>query len=66
MHNAMREIPELVAQAEFDHLLDDVEKGESVLITRDGRTIACIVPASQNSEASSTTDTSTPQDSKPR
>jgi prevent-host-death family protein len=66
MHNSMREIPELEAQAEFDRLLDDVEKGESVLITRNGRTIARIVPAFQNAEALSTTLTSTPQDAEPR
>jgi prevent-host-death family protein len=42
--NPMREIPELEAQGDFDRLLDDVEHGESVLITRNGRTIARFVP----------------------
>jgi antitoxin (DNA-binding transcriptional repressor) of toxin-antitoxin stability system len=61
MHNAMRKIPELEAQADFDCLLDDVENGESVLITRDGRTIARIVPNFQIAEGSSTTLKSSPQ-----
>ena len=65
MHNAMRKIPELEAQADLDRLLDDVEKGESVLITRNGRTIARIVPELQKAGALSTTLTGTPQDLKP-
>ena len=66
MHNAMRKIPELEAQADLDRLLDDVEKGESVLISRNGRTIARIVPELQKAGALSTTLTGTPQDLKPR
>jgi antitoxin (DNA-binding transcriptional repressor) of toxin-antitoxin stability system len=40
----MRQIPDLEAQADFDRLLEDVERGESILITRNGRTIARIHP----------------------
>jgi antitoxin (DNA-binding transcriptional repressor) of toxin-antitoxin stability system len=40
----MRQIPDLEALADFDRLLEDVERGESILITRNGRTIARILP----------------------
>lgn len=46
--HATRKIPELEAQADFERLLDDVENGESVLIIREGRMIARMVPAFQN------------------
>jgi prevent-host-death family protein len=40
----MRQIPELEAQQDLDDILDDVERGEFVCITRNGKRIACICP----------------------
>jgi prevent-host-death family protein len=45
----MRRIPESEAQADLDRILDDVERGESVLIIRNGVAIARIIPAPQES-----------------
>ena len=39
----MKEIPASVAQARLDELLDEVERGESFVITRDGKVIAHLV-----------------------
>ncbi len=40
----MREIQASEAETHLPELLDDVERGETVIITRDGRAIARIVP----------------------
>jgi prevent-host-death family protein len=40
----MREIQATEAKAHLPQLLDDVERGETVIITRHGRPIARIVP----------------------
>ncbi len=40
----MREIQASEAKAHLPQLLDDVERGETVIITRHGRAIARIVP----------------------
>jgi prevent-host-death family protein len=40
----MREIQASEAKAHLLHLLDDVERGETLIITRHGRPIARIVP----------------------
>jgi prevent-host-death family protein len=40
----MREIQASEAKAHLPQLLDDVERGESIVITRHGRSIARIVP----------------------
>ena len=41
----MREISVTEARAQFLRLVDDVERGESVTITRRGRAVARLVPA---------------------
>ena len=40
----MREVQASDAKAHFPQLLDDIERGETVIITRHGRPIARIVP----------------------
>jgi prevent-host-death family protein len=40
----MKEIQASVAKAKFAELLDEVERGETVVITRHGKTIARLVP----------------------
>ena len=40
----MRTLPSSNAKARFAELLDDVERGETVVITRHGRPVARIVP----------------------
>jgi antitoxin (DNA-binding transcriptional repressor) of toxin-antitoxin stability system len=40
----MRHIQALEAEARFDELLDQVENGETVAITRDGKVIAIFAP----------------------
>ena len=40
----MREIPASEAKTHLPQLLDDVERGETLIITRHGRAIARIVP----------------------
>lgn len=42
----MREIQASEAKAHLPQLLDDVERGETLIITRHGRAIARIVPES--------------------
>ncbi len=42
--DAMREIQAFDAKARLPQLLDDVERGETLIITRHGRAIARIVP----------------------
>lgn len=43
----MREVQASDAKAHLPQLLDDVERGETVVITRHGRPIARIVPEAQ-------------------
>jgi prevent-host-death family protein len=40
----MREIQSSVAKAQFAELLDEVERGETVIITRHGKPIARLIP----------------------
>jgi antitoxin (DNA-binding transcriptional repressor) of toxin-antitoxin stability system len=40
----MRHIQASEAEAQFDELLDQVENGETVAITRDGKVIAIFAP----------------------
>jgi prevent-host-death family protein len=40
----MREIEASEAQTDLPHILDEVERGETVVITRHGRPIARLVP----------------------
>ena len=40
----MRQVPASDAKARFSELLDKVERGETVVITRHGRCVARIVP----------------------
>ena len=40
----MREVPVTVAKAQFSELLRDVERGESITITRNGKKVAALVP----------------------
>jgi prevent-host-death family protein len=40
----MKKIQSSVAKAQFSELLDEVERGETVVITRHGKPIAWIVP----------------------
>lgn len=47
----MRKIQASEAKARFAELLDDVERGETIAITRRGREIARVVPASEGSKA---------------
>jgi prevent-host-death family protein len=42
--NKMKQIQASEAKAKFSELLDDVEKGETITITRHGKTIARLVP----------------------
>ena len=43
----MKEIQSSVAKAQFAELLDEVERGETVIITRHGKPVARIVPDDQ-------------------
>ncbi len=43
----MREIQSSEAKTHLAHLLDEVERGETVIITRHGRPIARIIPEQQ-------------------
>jgi prevent-host-death family protein len=40
----MKQIQASIAKAKFAELLDDVERGETIEITRHGKTIARLVP----------------------
>ena len=40
----MREVPVTTAKARFVELLHDVERGESIAITRNGKKVAVLVP----------------------
>ena len=46
--NLMREIQASQAKTHFTRLLNDIERGESVIITRHGRRIARIIPETEN------------------
>jgi prevent-host-death family protein len=41
----MREIGAFEAKNKFGHLLDEVERGEEIVITRRGKPVATLVPA---------------------
>lgn len=41
----MKEVTATEAKAKLPSLLDEVELGEEILITRDGKTVAKLVPA---------------------
>ena len=43
----MREVPASQAKTHLPQLLDDVERGETIVITRHGRPIARIVPEAE-------------------
>ena len=47
----MKNVPATEAKAKFSELLDEVERGERVEITRRGRVIARLIPAEEASEA---------------
>ncbi|MCY3505142.1 MAG: type II toxin-antitoxin system prevent-host-death family antitoxin [Chloroflexi bacterium] len=47
----MREIQSTEAKARFAELLRRVENGETVAITRHGKTVACLVPAGDQEQA---------------
>jgi prevent-host-death family protein len=47
----MREIQASEAKTHLPQLLDDVERGETVVITRHGRAIARLVPEAQRRQA---------------
>ena len=47
----MREIQSTEAKARFAELLRRVENGETVAITRHGKTVACLVPARDQEQA---------------
>ena len=47
----MREVESFDAKAHFPRLLDEVERGETVIITRHGCPIARIVPEADNRAA---------------
>jgi prevent-host-death family protein len=42
--NFMKQVQASVAKAQFAELLDDVERGETVVITRHGKPVARLVP----------------------
>lgn len=48
---AMREVRSSELQSQLVDLLDDVEAGETVVITRDGKPVARLVPATSSAEA---------------
>lgn len=47
----MREVQASEAKAHLSELLDDVERGETVVVTRHGRPIARIVPEAERRRA---------------
>jgi prevent-host-death family protein len=47
----MREIQASEAKMHLPQILDEVERGETVLITRDGRPIARLVPEAERRQA---------------
>ncbi len=47
----MREVQSADAKARFSQLLDDVERGETIVITRHGRAIARLAPEADRREA---------------
>ena len=44
----MREVQASVAKTHLPRLLDDIERGETIAITRHGRTVARLVPAGRD------------------
>lgn len=47
----MRNIQSSEAKARFSELLDDVERGETIVITRHGQPVARIVPENEERQA---------------
>ena len=47
----MREVPASEAQTHLEQLLDEVERGETIVITRNGRPIARLVPEAERRQA---------------
>jgi prevent-host-death family protein len=47
----MRKVQSSEAEAHFAELLDDVERGETIVITRDGRDIARLAPEAEKPRA---------------
>lgn len=47
----MREIQSTEVKARFAEILRNVEDGESIAITRHGKTVACLVPAPVQEQA---------------
>jgi len=47
----MREVQSSDAKAHLPQILDEVERGETIIITRHGRPIARIVPEAESREA---------------
>ena len=41
----MKHIQASVAKARFAELLDQVERGDTIAITRHGKTVACLMPS---------------------
>ncbi len=56
----MRTIPALEAQADLDRILDEVERGESILISRNGRIVARMDPEPAEAGSLETAPESTP------
>lgn len=50
----MREVPTTEAKSRFAEMLRVVERGESLAITRHGKTVAHLIPAVDQSRASQT------------
>jgi prevent-host-death family protein len=47
----MRRIQSSEAKSRFSELLDDVERGETIVVTRHGRDIAQIIPSGEQRKA---------------
>lgn len=47
----MREVQASGAKTHLPQILDEVERGETVIITRHGRAIACLVPEAERRQA---------------
>jgi prevent-host-death family protein len=46
----MREMDALEAKEQFSHLLDRVEHGEQIVITRSGKAVATLLPVQPNTD----------------
>jgi antitoxin (DNA-binding transcriptional repressor) of toxin-antitoxin stability system len=61
----MRTIPALEAQVAFDRMLDEVERGESILISRNGKIVARMDPEPEEAGSREMAPESIPQGLKP-